>query len=293
MLLDSKADVSAQDYDPDYDPRFTSKSFEERPYEHRTALHYAAQLGSVLAARLLLEEGAADPNGCDSRRQTPLHLCLELHGSDAELEVGSGVRTKDLSKRPDLNEKLGTLIGPRATDGTTARWPVCIDGLSSDGVLLKDENLVSLKDEMLELLLEKRSDVNASSLEMGEGRTALHQAAQSGDAALVKRLISARASVNQQDQKLGLSALHLAARGKHEDVVRSLVEGGAELDQKTATGKTALQLAQTNGANPSLLALLSHSEQESPLKAQTDLPAVKTGGLASLTAEQRAMLFID
>ncbi|CAK0792258.1 unnamed protein product, partial [Prorocentrum cordatum] len=53
-LLAHRADPNAQDQDPDKDPEYTSKTFDEREM-HRSALHYCAADGNIAAARSLLE----------------------------------------------------------------------------------------------------------------------------------------------------------------------------------------------------------------------------------------------
>jgi ankyrin repeat protein len=245
--------------------------------------------------RLLLQ-GRADLNAADSNAQTPLQLCLQgLRSESAALEAGSGVRVHGLKAKPEWTGRLGGIVGEQNEAG---RWPVCIEGSdASDGVLLKDENLSLLADEAMNLLLEAGADVNRGNNLTGESRTLLHVAAHSGDAELAERLISKRAHLDQQD-KTGLSALHVAARGKHLEIVRLLVTVRADATLLTASGKTALELAKTNRADAALLKLLSGEggdTAEAPTYTAVPQPASDgyAGGFASLTAEQRAALFID
>merc|ERR1719331_2771904 len=110
---------------------------------------------------------------------------------------------------------------------------------------------------MVDLLLQARADVNLGNQVMGEMRTALHEAARVGDSVLLQKVISARAEVDRKDaSKMGLTALHLAARSKHHEAIRLLVEARADPLLATAVGKTARDLAQTNGASPATMALL-------------------------------------
>lgn len=300
LLCRAKADPNARDKDEDHDPRFSSTTFEQDPWVHRSPLHYAAELNNVLAARLLLEADA-DPNARDFTQQTPLHLCISSRKSeDAGLECGSGVRVYGLQKRPDWNGRLGSVFGLQvqgaagysAGDSGGGRWPVLLDSdeASKEGVLLKEDNLERLSDEMVDLLLDARADLNLGNQVVGETITPLHEAARLGDSVLLRKVLSAKADVNRKDAKLGVTALHLAARSKQNDAIRLLVDARADLLQASTGGKTAAELAETNGASPAIMAILRGSEvplgspEEAPSQAQT---------LETLTAEQRAMLFID
>lgn len=66
-----------------------------------------------------------------------------------------------------------------------------------------------------------------------DGRTPLHDAAEIGDLEGVRRLILDRADIFATD-RYGLSALHLAAREDHMNVVQQLVRGGADLNMQSA-----------------------------------------------------------
>ena len=90
---------------------------------------------------------------------------------------------------------------------------------------------------------------------------------------------------------------------RHE-LVQIMVAAKADKTQVTAQGKTPLQLAQTNGASRATLALVDGGAQEANATDEDDgtdeamgqaRPATEEvpQTLGSLTAEQRAMLFID
>mmetsp|Transcript_110789 Transcript_110789/g.213392 ORF Transcript_110789/g.213392 Transcript_110789/m.213392 type:complete len:511 (-) Transcript_110789:395-1927(-) len=292
LLIGTKVDVNLQDRDMDHDPRFSSSTFKEKPECHRTPLHYAAELGNVIAARFLIK-AKADVNRRDGKDLTPLHLCLELRKPEVTIERGMGVRISGLQKKPELNGRLGAVIGqarPSADRTSPERFPVLIEGDGAgDGTLLKADNINLLKEEILDLLLEARADVNLGNQIVGEQRTVLHEAARSGDAALTEKVLSTGAAIGQQD-KMGFSALHIAARGKHIEVVRLLVKAKADKTQVNAQGNTALQLAQKNGAGGEVLTLLAQDDSKD---VEVQPAAGKPTTLSSLTAEQRAMLFID
>jgi len=295
-LLQAKANVDVQDRDQDHDPRFSSVTHEETPDKHRTALHYAAQLGAVSSLRLLLQ-ARANVNAADSKRVTPLHLSLGLRTDEgAELEEGCGIKVVGLEKRADLNGQLGAVIGPEGhtDDGKPSRWPVLLDSDQGDGMLLKEANLQRLPEETLDILLEARADVNQGNQSMGETRTVLHEAVRLRDAELTRKVLAAGAQVQQQDAKVGMSALHLAARAKSYDLVSILVEARADLSQVNSNGKTAAELAETNRAPAAILALLRGEEAAAPAAgAGEEEKDERQQRVEDLTPEQRAMLFLD
>jgi ankyrin repeat protein len=77
-------------------------------------------------------------------------------------------------------------------------------------------------------------------------QTALHWAAEGGHEAVVRLLVDRGADVNVKD-KLGLTALYWAAKGGHEAVVRLLVDRRADVNLKDDDGPTALHQAAAGG----------------------------------------------
>ncbi|CAB9496506.1 repeat domain-containing protein 42 [Seminavis robusta] len=72
------------------------------------------------------------------------------------------------------------------------------------------------------------------------GSTPVHFAAQKGDLGAIKKHVhAAKESINAKD-KNGWTPLHEAARGGHRDVVQYLVENGADYNELTGVGETAL-----------------------------------------------------
>jgi len=298
LLIKARANVDAQDREMDLASRYKSTTFKEDPHSHRSPLHYAAELGNVLMAKHLLD-AKAQPNRKDSKLMTPLHLCIAARKNEqAKLERGSGVRTCGVLEKPEWNGQLGSIMGDRLpgaaetaddSPGEGGRWPVMLAEVAEEGVLLEEDNLARTSDEMVDLLIVARADVNLGNQVMGVTRTCLHQAARLGDTVLLHKIVSAKADLNHADTKLGMTALHLAARSNHHDVIRILVEADADLRMATSRGRTAAELAETNGASPATLALLRGFEV--PASCTKEIEEKQT--LENLSAEQRALLFLD
>ena len=80
------------------------------------------------------------------------------------------------------------------------------------------------------------------------GSTALMIAAREGHLDIVTKLIEAGATVDQAD-KFGWTALMFAAENGHLNVVTKLIEAGATVDQASKYGSTALMHAAESQAD--------------------------------------------
>src|ERR1044072_7619950 len=93
-------------------------------------------------------------------------------------------------------------------------------------------------------LIKQGADVNSP---QGDGVTALHWAARSADADLVKALVAAGANAGARTEFGAYTPLHLAAGRGAAPIVSALVAAGAPVDAKTATGATPLMFAAAAG----------------------------------------------
>lgn len=96
----------------------------------------------------------------------------------------------------------------------------------------------------IKALLGKGADINGQDM---AGRTALHLAVLNERVDVVRTLLEAGAEVDITDQRFGFRPLHLSARKGNAGVSELLVRYGADLDAQSLRGKTALHLAVING----------------------------------------------
>ncbi|MDE2981937.1 MAG: ankyrin repeat domain-containing protein [Gemmatimonadota bacterium] len=103
-------------------------------------------------------------------------------------------------------------------------------------------------------LLADGADVNAA---QGDGMTALHWAAERGNAELAEMLLYAGAAVEPVTRIGGYTPLHIAARTGSDAVALMLLGAGADAAAPApGTGTTPLHLAATAGSAPLIAALL-------------------------------------
>lgn len=89
---------------------------------------------------------------------------------------------------------------------------------------------------IVQSLIEKGADVNKQA---GDGRTALHFAAESGCIKFVKMLLASKVDVNKLS-KNGKAALHYAAFNGSYKLVKLMLESGAEVNVRDIVGSTPL-----------------------------------------------------
>jgi ankyrin repeat protein len=107
--------------------------------------------------------------------------------------------------------------------------------------------------EAVKSLLKQAADVNAA---QGDGMTALHWAAMSGDVELAQMLIVAGANVKATTRLGSYTPLYLASQQGHGNVVQALIKAGGDVKTGTPNGTTPLMVAAASGDVDAVRALL-------------------------------------
>ncbi|MGO9463067.1 MAG: ankyrin repeat domain-containing protein [Isosphaeraceae bacterium] len=251
---------------------------------NRTPLIRSVDAGHLEAVKFLLDQGAkADtPKG----QQSPLaaafdrleitQLLLEKKPSPESLQAAlsnAGGQNATVSKilllhgaaadlftacRLGLNDRVAELLNadPRAIDRPQAEYP----GDRPLELAIKGGHLTTVK-----LLIERRAQLESK----GEW-SMLFCAADSGQVEIAKLLLG-RTNVNCKDST-GETPLHAAAKTNHANVVRLLLEHGADLKVADVYGNTPLHNAARGGAPDAAKALISAGASVNPRNKFKETP---------------------
>jgi ankyrin repeat protein len=222
----------------------------------RTPLHTASEEGHLELAEWLLDSGA-DVNVHDMKQNTPLHLAA-------------------IRGRLDLVRMLlkrGAEVQARGINGYTPLFSA-VEGGNLDVVrLLLDHGAdAHIRDknennalhiaaahghlEVSRMLLALKLDVNARN--DGE-KTSLHKAlTKSGKPDVVRLLLDHGADVHMCTGIGCWSALHLAVKGENPEIVQMILEQNAEVEVRDSQGETPLLAASFNGNTAVVQLLLDH-----------------------------------
>ncbi|KAJ5715120.1 uncharacterized protein N7483_012301 [Penicillium malachiteum] len=174
-----------------------------------TALHYAIEW-SVELIKPLLEAGA-DPTAEDDAGETPLHSSKSIKDEALSLLISSG--------KVDINK-------PRKKDGKTPLLCRIAD--------------CNFDNESIIKFLKYKPDINATD---SKGHGVLHLVFM-GPSRLIKcdmidALLSAGADPNLKDEE-GNTPLHVMSQNTEENIIKSLVLAGADLEAQNRKGESVL-----------------------------------------------------
>ncbi|KAI1824958.1 ankyrin repeat-containing domain protein [Xylaria intraflava] len=218
-----------------------------------TALHLASKIGRLEVARILVDHGA-DHRVCDSEGYNPLQLAcaggfldlvifllplydVEETGGDI-LERTDATEKADITEAPDRTEKTDAQVGDMSIEK---------DHLGETPVLIAAvEGHSAIVDELLNAFKLKHGQLipgNENLEKMVWGHTfPLHKAVSKSQEGLGRILIHHGYDVNSVNSNKD-APIHIAARNKAGDMIKFLVQAGADLSAKGSGGKTALSIA--------------------------------------------------
>jgi len=185
--------------------------------------------------------------------------------ADAERRQDKQVVLSLLAKKADVNA--------RQPDGATAlHWAAYADDAETTALLIRAGANVNVANDhgvspfaiaarqgnanILGQLMKAGADPNDKLNEVNSGETPLMHAARSGSAEAVRLLIFAGARVNARESWNGQTALHWAAAEGQGAIVETLIEGGADVRQRSNAGSTPFMFAVREGDVRSVKAFL-------------------------------------
>jgi ankyrin repeat protein len=188
-------------------------------------------------------------------------LALPLAGAARrDHRLADAVERRDID-RVDLLLRSGADVNGTQGDGATAlHWAVYTDETSLvDRLLDAGANVNAANDHgvtplalacesrneaVIAALLRRGADPNAS---VSSGESALMTASRAGTVAGVKALLARGANVNVAEQSHGQTALMWAVSERHPDVVRLLIEAGADVRARSRVRRRTVQVANRYG----------------------------------------------
>lgn len=237
-----------------------------------TALIVAARLGHDAVVDYLLSHGA-NPALANPHNDTPLGVAAEQgHAKIVGLILAKGVQPNEgRSSVPSFAG--GALVGLKPDERNTPLIKATQGGhLDAARVLLEAKADPDIRGfagktalywavergygDVVALLLEHKADPN---IKTDAGLTPLLEASKNGRVGIVKSLIASGAAVDAREGDdvlpgmldtsgaAAMTALMFAAVGGHEDVVRALLDAGADVTIRNNNGQTALEEAQKSG----------------------------------------------
>ncbi len=228
-------------------------------WDGETALMIAARSGSVPGVKSLIAHGAKLDAVDTNRGQNALMwAAAEGHSGVVDLLIKSGADIKVASKSGFNALVFATQKGDEKSVASLLAAGQSATYALPNGVTVLQVAVLSAHPEIARLLLDAGANPNVPD---GNGAYPLHVAATAGDVATVKALLAKHADPNVRTAKADIprqgagqfrpageqTPLLLAARNNREDVMRVLIEGGADPKLKAQDGTTLLMAAATSG----------------------------------------------
>lgn len=207
----------------------------ETPMSEESILRWAAENGHGDIAQAILGKGA-DVNAPDAQGRTALMLAVEKgHALVVQvlLSAGADVNAKDAQGRTAAN---------RAQENN---FPLILQALTNAGATAEKSAAPKPKTPA-DSSKPTPTPAAAQKPVDNSNAKALIEAANGGDIAQVRSLLSAGADSNSRNEK-GYTPLMLAAASNYIEIVRLLLDKGADPNLQSVPGYTALMLATAEG----------------------------------------------
>jgi ankyrin repeat protein len=199
--------------------------------EGKTPLFIAAEAGNKEMVKCLLAHGASLVNG-------PLNICRFLPllldcGAQINEQTSQGTtllhRAVAENNIPAIEDILTSKpdVNVRDKEGRTALFLACFED----------------KEDIAMTLLDAGADVK---LQNTSGLAPLHAVSFRGNCKLAKACLAKHADINQPTNE-DTTPLHFAVNSQDEDIVKLLVDAGADLSREDKKGETAFYLAAKQG----------------------------------------------
>lgn len=256
-----------------------------------TPLHFAALMGYVELAEILIERGA-HVNAGDKYGLTPLDLAaLKESESLVDLLIRSGA---EIRSREEILDRLGN----RTEIPVLNFKSELVELLESKGFVPKAGKRTFSATTLVVAIMKVREDI-AGIKDLKEldnkpkyhpGTTSLHQAAENGDLSLVRNIVESNKKMVNAGDEFGITPLHFAAINNHIQVVTYLISRGGRVNSKTKKGITPLYGACSEGRKEIVEMLIASGADVNAATEDGAIPlhAASTKEVAELLVKQGA-----
>ncbi|KAL3134945.1 hypothetical protein ABBQ32_007905 [Trebouxia sp. C0010 RCD-2024] len=256
----------------------------------RTALHYAAKLGSHETIEQLTKAGC-DADMLTKTKHTPLRSAAAqghtaavaaLVSAHAKVSIPDVKGVNPLHAAASIGNMDVVAALLQGQDSKQAVQACDHRGCSVLHYAISSGKPATQLVPLLEALLQHGAGVDAAD---EQGTTALHQAAKSSPCAVVEALLAHHAAINQQDKVDGKTPLHYAAERGVQATVRALLDGGGSAVIADGQGRLPQHLA--SGKIQNLLLKEAEKQGGSPFKHRPASPSLsRTSRLSSSSVPQ-------
>ncbi|MDA3885346.1 MAG: ankyrin repeat domain-containing protein [Candidatus Delongbacteria bacterium] len=247
----------------------------------QTPIVWAVARNNVEAIKLL-KENNADINYVDEHKQNLLFIAASRKAKESFellLSYGLDINSKDKYNQTPLTNAVYS--GKEMVEFLLEKGaePAPIECMNGNICKIEGRtplhNAISSNDvEVVKLLIKYKAPVN---IQDEEGITPLILAIRNGSEEIVKVLLKNGADVNLKENVLGQTPLHIAASKGYQDIVELLLENGSEVNSGDNQGQNALYLATFHKNKNVVKSLLQKGADTKDLKSMNSYTDFRNG----------------
>ncbi len=210
-----------------------------------TPIFLAISQGKVKAAKLLLEAKNATTNPTDSNGLTPLHKSATVGNKEMVqllLDKGAELHAKDPNGNTALH--LAAYFGKEDAVKILLERKAAVDARSHKDTTPLDYAVLQGQEGVVKILLEQGALANVKTVDL---LNILSLALKKGHLSIAKVLLEAKNATTNQTDSNGFTFLQAAVLTGDTEIVKFLLDEGADVSVKAPKGKTLLHLAAGTG----------------------------------------------